>query len=74
MRDLNLECKYLGINNEASILELIDNSIVGLIDFMDEKKNKKVACCGPNLINSKGEPNLSYGNFLSRDKFDLTFF
>lgn len=47
---------------------LIDNSIIRLIDFMDEKKNKKVACCGPKLINSRGEPNLSYGNFLSRDK------
>ena len=52
---------------------LIDDSIIRLIDFMDEKKNKKVACCGPNLINSKGEPNLSYGNFLSREKllYDL---
>ena len=52
---------------------LIDNSIIRLIDFMDEKKNKKVACCGPKLINSRGEPNLSYGNFLSREKllYDL---
>lgn len=61
--------KYVFLLNSDAYL--IDNSLLGLFEFMEDSKNKNVGCCGPNLINSLDEPNLSYGNFLSKDKLLL---
>lgn len=47
---------------------LIDNSVEKLIKFMDDESNANVACCGPNLIKENGEPNLCYGNYLTKER------
>jgi GT2 family glycosyltransferase len=65
--------KYLFLLNSDAYL--IDDSLSGLFNFMEDVANEEVACCGPNLIDGNGNPNLCYGNFLSKDKIllDLGF-
>jgi GT2 family glycosyltransferase len=65
--------KYLFLLNSDAYL--IDDSLSGLFNFMEDVANEEVACCGPNLIDGNRNPNLCYGNFLSKDKIllDLGF-
>ena len=61
--------KYIFLLNSDAYL--IDDSLTELFNFMEDIVNVEVACCSPNLIDANGNPNLCYGNFLSKDKILL---
>lgn len=61
--------KYVFLLNSDAYL--IDDSLSELFKFMEDIVNVDVACCSPNLIDCNGNPNLCYGNFLSKDKILL---
>jgi len=45
--------------------ELLSDAIGTFWSFMEAASNKLVACCGANLVDESGKPQVSYGNFPS---------
>lgn len=56
---------YIFLFNSDSYL-MNENAIPTFIDYLENHEN--VGCVGGNLVAANGEPNISYGNFLSVEK------
>lgn len=52
------------LNSDAYLID--ENTIPTFIDYLENHKN--VGCVGGNLVTANGEPNISYGNFLSIER------
>jgi len=55
------EGEYIFLLNPDTIL--LGNSLYSFYQYMDEPGNSNVGVCGAALVNSKGDPATSYGNF-----------
>lgn len=57
--------KYVFLFNSDAYL-INENTLPTFIEYLENHKN--VGCVGGNLVTANGEPNISYGNFLSVEK------
>lgn len=57
--------QYIFLLNSDSYL-INANTVSSFIDYLEN--NNEVGCVGGNLVTANGEPNISYGNFLSVEK------
>ncbi|MES2454312.1 MAG: glycosyltransferase family 2 protein [Bacteroidota bacterium] len=55
--------KYIFLLNSDT--ELTSDAVAVFYDYMEEKANSKLACCGADLIAKDGSPRIAYGNFPS---------
>ncbi|SEN20323.1 hypothetical protein SAMN05216436_1135 [bacterium A37T11] len=55
--------KYLFFVNPDAYL--LNDAVTIFTDFMDKPENKTVVCCGADLVDDRGNKQMSYGNFPS---------
>jgi len=57
---------YIFLLNPDTLL--VNNALKIFLDFMEEKGNEKVGCCGGSLYDKEMAPQIAYGNFPSLEE------
>jgi GT2 family glycosyltransferase len=60
------EADYVFLLNPDTVL--VNNAVKIFLDFMEEKGNERVGCCGGSLYDKEMTPQIAYGNFPSLEQ------